>query len=442
MQRAFSKFVGNCLLFLAGFLFAALTSSEALEIGLGTADITPDVTTFRVPLAGYGARLGRPATGIHDPLRAKVLYLNDKNRHMALIAVDLRSSTPEFKKQIVEKTADLGMNLDNIFVAASHTHAGPSMYPEKFWQMQFGKYDPAIVDIMTSAIAQAIRRAAAATIPARVGYAAKNLDGFTRNRRWRYNTEQRNANGETPNVEPKLSVVRFDDMNGECLALAVHFAAHPTILGAENMRISAEWPGVLQRELERAFPKCVALYLNGAEGDQSPAVGEGGDEFERMNNYGMRLAQYAAQLAEQIETRPDLSIGYMRCLPDLPEITFPESARRKFAAYADAAREALPGKAELQLFQIGPIALAGLPGEPIMEVGQAVEEGFADSDFELPLAIGLANDYIGYIVNEKEYAHGGYEVESRSYYGSGLGAFIETEIALMGKKLAGKATCD
>ena len=40
------------------------------------------------------------------------------------------------------------------------------------------------------------------------------------------------------------------------------------------------------------------------------------------------------------------------------------------------------------------------------------------------VVIGLANDYIGYIVNEKEFAHGGYEVESRSYYGHGLGTFV------------------
>ena len=40
-----------------------------------------------------------------------------------------------------------------------------------------------------------------------------------------------------------------------------------------------------------------------------------------------------------------------------------------------------------------------------------------------------AHDHIGYIVNEKEYGHGGYEVDSRSYYGPGLGAFIATHAA-------------
>ena len=44
--------------------------AAALEVGVGVADITPDVETFRVPMAGYGARLGAPSKGVHDRLHA------------------------------------------------------------------------------------------------------------------------------------------------------------------------------------------------------------------------------------------------------------------------------------------------------------------------------------------------------------------------------------
>jgi len=405
----------------------------ALEIGTGIADITPDTNAFKVPMAGYGSRLGRPAKGVHDPLHAKVLYLTDGVQCMAVITVDLRSSTPEFKGQIVSKTADLGLTQGNVFIAASHTHDGPSMYPEKFWQMQFGKYDPAIVDIMTSAIAKAVHEAAASTQPARMGYASVLAEGLTRNRRWGYDTEKREAAGESPVVEPRLTVIRFDSLGGDCLAMAVHFAAHPTILDADNMLLSAEWPGVLQRELEQKFSGCTALYLNGAEGDQSPVADAGADDFERMENYGKILAARVAELAVTIETKLDIPIGFAYDTPDLPPLTFPEGAERKYRAYANAAQEALPKQAPLQVLRIGPIALAGLPGEPIMEVGHAVENKLKEMGSEHPLAVGLANDYIGYIVNEKEYAHGGYEVESRSYYGPGLGAFMAEYMASIGK---------
>src|SRR6267142_3095148 len=109
-------------------------------------------------------------------------------------------------------------------------------------------------------------------------------------------------------MNPILSVLRADGDDGKCRALLVHFATHPTLLGASNMLISAEWPGVLQQELEAAFPGAVALYCNGAEGDQSPDGAKGTDEFSRVQDFGSRLAEKAEALARKVETRPGLKI--------------------------------------------------------------------------------------------------------------------------------------
>ncbi len=396
----------------------------ALEAGTAVADITPDVQAFKVPLAGYGARMGRPATGVHDPLHAKVLYLRDGATRMALITCDLRSSTPEFKRQIVERCPAPGFTLDNVFVACSHTHDGPSMYPEKFWQMQFGKYDPKIVEIMSAAVAEALAKAVQNAVPVKVGYGAGRAEAFVHNRRFGYDAEKRKAAQETPVTEPVFRMLRVDGLDGSAKAVVVNFACHPTILSEKNMAISAEWPGVLQAEVEKAIPGAVAMFTNGAEGDQSPEGVQGTDEFERMRDFGTRLAAVMAPVAQAIETRPDCPIAYCRITPELPPLSFPEGAKTKYATYRKAAQEGLPRRAEIQILRIGPAAIVGLPGEPIMEVGQAVRQAVERQGLEHVLVAGLANDYIGYLVNEKEYAHGGYEVESRSYYGPGLGAFL------------------
>jgi hypothetical protein len=401
----------------------------ALEVGTGSANITPDVKTYQVPLAGYGAREGKPATGVHDPLYAKVLYLRDGDTAMALITCDLRSVTPELKRQIIEKSTGLGLSHDNVLMAASHTHDGPAIFAEKFWQLQFGVHDPRIVDIMSTEIAKAVKEAVANAVPAKIGIAQTMVEGFTNNRRWEYDQKAREAAGETPQVDPVLSVIRADTMEGKPIAILVNFATHPTILGHENMEISAEWPGVLQRKIEEAFPGATALYTNGAEGDQSPGHAEGADDFERVADFGTRLAQIAEGVAREIETAADVPIGFARTTPELPELTFTEGAKARYGDYLALALEALPRKAELQVFRIGNIALAGLPGEPILEVGRATQQGVKTHCFEHVLVLGLANDYIGYIVNEKEYAHGGYEVDSRSYYGPGLGTFIAQHAA-------------
>jgi len=411
-------------LLVIGCLAVAGSVAWGLDIGVGVGDITPDVKTYRVPMAGYGARLGRPSTGVHDPLRAKVLFLRDGEVRMAMITCDLRSITPEFKNQVVGKSAPLGFTPDNIFMAASHTHDGPSMYPEKFWQLQFGAYDPKIVDIMSTSVANALKEAVRTARPARIGFGEGRAEGFTHNRRWQYDMAAREAAGEKPAVDPVMWVMRVDSMEGRASAILVNFAVHPTILPAENMLISAEWPGVLQQELEKAFPGAVALYTNGAEGDQSPRDAQGADDFAKMTDFGVRLAKIGVDVARGIETKPGVTIGFRRATPELPELAFPEGSKKKFAEFLDAAREGLPRKAEIQAFRIGSTVIVGLPGEPILEVGQAVRDSVMKQGFQQAVVAGLANDYIGYLVNEKEYAHGGYEVDSRSYYGPGLGTFL------------------
>ena len=420
---------------LISLLLAALPAG-ALDVGVASCDITPDVVGHKVPLAGYGARKGRPSTGVHDPLHAKVLFLRDGKKSMALVTCDLRSVTPQIKQQALQKAADLGLTPDTLFLCASHTHDGPSIFPEKFWQLQFGECEPAVIEAMSGAIAKGLIAAAKNLTPARVGFGSERLEGFTRNRRWHYDNDARKAAGETPALNPIMSVLRVDDGGGKCRALVVHFATHPTILDADNMLISAEWPGALQQTLEAAFPGSVVLYCNGAEGDQSPDGAQGADAFERVKAYGARLAQRAQTVAQAIQTKPNQPIGIARITPDLPPIGFsPGAANGPYKSYEPAAREALPKQAEIQVLRIGDVALAGVPGEPICEVGLETQKQVAAAGFNHVLTIGLANDYLGYIVNEKEYPHGGYEVDQRSYYGPGLGTFLASKAGEAASKL-------
>jgi neutral ceramidase len=417
--------------------FLTVLPAQALDVGTAACDITPDVTAHKVPLAGYGARKGLPATGVHDPLHAKVLFLREGTQAMALVTCDLRSVTPQLKQQALEKASDLGLTQDTLFMCGSHTHDGPSIFPEKFWQVQFGQCDPAVIDAMSSAIAGGLRAAAKNLAPARVGWGTERLENFTRNRRWHYDNDARKGSGETPALNPFLSVLRVDGEDGKVRALLVHFATHPTFLGADNMLVSAEWPGAMQQALESAFPGAVALYCNGAEGDQSPDGADSGEAFARVKAYGKRLAERVQTLAQGIKTEPNQPIGIVRITPDLPPIVFsPGAAKGVFKYLEPAAREALPKKAEIQVLRIGNTALAGLPGEPICEVGMDTQKKVAAAGFKNVLTIGLANDYLGYIVNEKEYPHGGYEVDQRSYYGPGLGSFLATQAGDAARSLA------
>jgi len=424
------------LTFIGASLLLFVQTARCLEAGVASCDITPDLQAHKVPLAGYGARKAKPSTGVHDRLHAKVLLLRDGIKMLGLITCDLRSVNPQLKSGILKKAPESGLTEDTLMICASHTHDGPSIYPEKFWQLQFGECEPAVLEEMSSTIANAVRSAAKNLAAARVGYKSKRLEAFSRNRRWHYDNEARKAAAETPALNQVLSLIRIDTLEGKCRALLVNFATHPTILGPENMFVSAEWPGELQKSLEETFPGSVALYCNGAEGDQSPDGAKGSEPFERVKAYGNRVAQEARSLALETETQPGLSIGVIRMTPNLPEISFSPGAQKgPYKSYEAPAKEALPKKAEIQVLRIGDTALAGLPGEPICEVGMETEKQVHAAGFKNVIIVGLANDYLGYIVNEKEYPHGGYEVDQRSYYGPGLGAFLASNAGLAARKL-------
>jgi hypothetical protein len=424
----------TCLFVLAA-LVVSVRAAWGLDVGTGVADITPNVKAYKVPMAGYGARGNKPSTGVHDPLHAKVLFLRDGKVQAALITCDLRSITSEYKKQVVAKTASLGFTLANVFMAASHTHDGPSMYAEKFWQFQFGAYDPKIVEAMSDATAAALKDAVKNAAPAKVGFGEGSIEGFVHNRRWGYDTAAREAAGEKPQVDPVAWVMRIDGLDGKPRVVLANMAVHPTILGADNMLISAEWPGVMQNELEKAFPGATAMFTNGAEGDMAPETSKFDDDFQKMTDFGVRIAKVVAGIAEKIETKPDLPIAIKRGTPELPPFELTEFLKKYPTAPRDVVEAGLPRKAELQILRIGPAALVGLPGEPLLGVGRAVRKSVEEQGIERAVVLGLSNDYIGYLVPADEFPHGGYEVDTRSYYGPGLGDFLAKETGTIAREM-------
>jgi hypothetical protein len=68
-------------------LSTQLSAADPLEVGVGVADITPDMKSGRpVWLAGYG--FNRAATGVHDPLFARAVARHGTEK-LAMISVDL-----------------------------------------------------------------------------------------------------------------------------------------------------------------------------------------------------------------------------------------------------------------------------------------------------------------------------------------------------------------
>jgi hypothetical protein len=126
-----------------------------LRAGFGRADVTPKLGC---KLVGYGGR-DQGATGVHDPLLARALVVEDDGGAWALVSVEFCWLTAQSVAEIRAATQQrTGIPAEHVFVATTHTHGGPNGAHAQNW-------DRPLAEIITDAVEQAYK----ARRPARVG---------------------------------------------------------------------------------------------------------------------------------------------------------------------------------------------------------------------------------------------------------------------------------
>jgi hypothetical protein len=380
------------LLLLAGC--AAPTSGEPARFLAGAASV--DLTPSRnLALGGYGGRKGAPMTGVHDPVRAKALWLETPTDRVCLVTTDLIGSLVSLRDRIKPDDA-------SVILAASHTHSGPGGLVQGFWELAMGKFDPEYAEEVAGKLRAVVLEARANRRPARLAFARTDAPGFSRNRRVKGGP-----------VDPELNILLVTDTVDQPLAVVANYTAHGTTLSERNMMVSGDWQGAMQRDLEREFPTAVALYTNGAEGNiapSSPAEGDG--EFERSEALGQAIADRVANLVRTIEkTTEEVKLSYVERGVELPSPTLP----------------AAPKTSVLGLLEINGTRMFCFPGEPFVELGLELKKRFAGS-----WILGLANDHLGYFLTEEGYRRGGYE-RMVSFYGPTMGPWLVARLTELGE---------
>ncbi|MGI8608038.1 MAG: neutral/alkaline non-lysosomal ceramidase N-terminal domain-containing protein [Candidatus Dormibacteria bacterium] len=98
-----------------------------------------------------------------------------------------------------------------------------------------------------------------------------------------------------------------------------------------------------------------------------------------------------------------------------------------------------PYNARVQVIRINDLALAGMPGEPTIEMGRRVERSIlkaAPNLFHNALTIGLANDYISYFPTIQEYESYHYE-SSFSLFGQQTGNVLKARLVHLAQLMQG-----
>src|SRR3954464_12396221 len=105
---------------------AIFANAAELRAGVARVDLTPPLS-MKAPLGGYGARMNRPAEGVHDRIFAKALVVSDGSRKFALVTADMLGFAPPFKPSIIERLSGQGWSAEQVMLLPSHSHTSLDM---------------------------------------------------------------------------------------------------------------------------------------------------------------------------------------------------------------------------------------------------------------------------------------------------------------------------
>lgn len=444
-----------------------------LFVGAGSVDITPP-PGFR--MAGYGAR-SQPAVATLTPLMARVLHLRAGERQQVVVALDAVAVGSAATAVIRRRLADaLGCASTSVLVAATHTHSGISLLSGVGVPPWLdGSDEPGRIDRVADAVVGAVRAAAAEAAPARLAVGAFSVPGLGANRR----------DPTAPGGDDVRMIVAEHAEDNRPVAVVVIGEVHPTILEADNLRYSPDFPGAVRATVER-MTGAPTLFLTGAAGDVNPVWTEHtAQEVERVGGIiGLRAAEAVLRLerlgqphqvvnlslGRDLDVPPpeghriesvelDAAVDVVRLAERIgPDVAATEARLRELEAELEAfpdeprllarAQQAriehllasgghAPAGAsravEVQMLRFGPTCLLlGLPGEFFVETSRQLSSALPGQHL---LVAGYANDYLSYVPPASAFPDAGYEVGCSRFPKEAEEQIVATAVALVRGRL-------
>lgn len=428
-----------------------------IKCGVCEKIITPSLEK-KYGMPGYPWR--REATGVTSDLLANVMVLDDGEKKIVFVSLDLLNVLTNWVNELRASLSEkFGLDTDSIMISATHTHTG-SPTPGAKWTHEEPENSVYVAEIVTEAVKEALDNMRSVNIS--FGEGEENRVSFNRIYKMNDGKYVSNPRGArvadivcpSAPIDYSVRVLRFDDENGKTIAQIVNYGNHADSTGGENY--CADWPGVMRDILKEKFGKdMVVLTFNGCCGNVNH-VNLFLKEGEAPYNYlkvGNCLGETVLKINENMSPVPDTSVNYSRKVLNLKRRQ-PTDADYEWAVkalddpnttnhnrgYANTIisfrkNPILYAEIELQAFRIGDCGIATLPVEAFADTGMKIK---AESPLERTLVCELANGSCGYVATEPVYSANTYESRlSHSQYLSAADAdtMAETDVSLLKKIL-------
>ena len=424
-----------------------------ISAGLGETDITP---IEPVPLAGFGRARTACHKGIHDRLAARCAFFRDGAESVALLSCEVIGLPAELCDRIRERIpASLALRPENVVVTATHTHGAPVLA---------GDY----LDYFLDRAAEAVTRAHANLQPVRI------KSGLGRHQEWMGFNRRNLETGFLP-VDREVPFLMIEDGGGRLRGLVYNYPCHPSILGPDNLEVTADWPAYTAAAIREALGSEVCVvFLQGTSADINSGYNAGvsslGVQIPTRNHEtarasGETVARAILRAVPSADAMVDPSVRSIsvpfeleRIPPDglplaresvakcsaeverlvagaapAPAILMAkvESAYARFRVAAleeNARRPSLRQVVAQTAFALGEAGFLCFPGEFFVQSGLQLR---ANSRFRTTFSVGIANDYLGYFPPADAMAEGGYEVACAKFTGETADRWTRTGCDLL-----------
>jgi neutral ceramidase len=371
-------------------------------------DITPESPKM---LLGYNAR---QSTGVNDAIHHRIVVLDNGITQFCLVSSDICVVSPsEYDHVAAALQRELGIDPLNFWWTLTHTHSAPEVgvpgLPAAFMGERYKHtVDTAYTSFVEKTLIAGIREARKQLVPAKMGVGW----GFSQaniNRR-AIGTDGKAFLGMNPDgpVDRKIGLIRIDKQDGSPLVLLANYAMHGTVLGAENLKISGDAPGIVAEYVEKQMGAPM-LYINGAAGNIAPLYsvypnpGAG-----HMGQFRVMLGDKILEANKKIKTSTDkvtLLTGAITVnTPRKKNLPWPEDLGNYTTVSKD---DNSLVKLPIRFLKINhDVAIWSAPLELFCEISNEIRDR---SPFEFTFYYGYTNGWLGYMPTEKEFGHGGYE---------------------------------
>lgn len=426
-----------------------MIKKEQFRAGAAQVDITPMLGTRM-----NGDFITHYATSVHDPLFSKALVMDDGKTRMAIVIVDTCAMQRSFLDPIkIEIEKRLGIKRQHILIASTHTHSGGSLT-----DLLMSGVDIMYRDRLPALLIESVELAYKNLRPAVIGFGKANAPEHVLCRRYfmKQGYQARNPLNDqldivktnplgdeefidrrASEVDDELAFLIVKGTDDQYISVLANYSLH-YVGDFPNGTISADYFGYFANHLSSALdhPKgFVGIMSNGTSGEANiwdfmhPERQPKGP-YEKSRLIGHSLAEKVHSSIEAIEWQqsPSLSALYSEVKlqirkPSPKELADAEaivaSANFENIVPDDEGKKTIYAREQVflngyddftyipvQSIRIGDMVIGAVGAELFAETGIAAKKALADQNY---FTICLANDYIGYIPPEEEFALGGYE---------------------------------